>query len=260
MSEELRRVYQAILQAMANGDLAAVATVVAIGESGPRGAGAKMLVRADGQTVGSVGGGEAERQVIAEAQAAIAAGQPREMVYRPPASEATGDACSEGLRVFIEVLPPSPTLLIVGAGHVGQAVADLGASLGYRIVAVDDRPELVTAERFPRAAARLSGDLPDQIEALLLAAPTAVVIVTPHQTRDERVLAVLARKELAYVGLMGSRRRTAATFQRAREAGVDESFLQRVHSPIGLDIGAETPREIAVSIVAQIIAVLRGGE
>lgn len=260
MGEELHRVYQAILQAMAAGDFAAVATVVATGESGPRGAGAKMLVRADGQTIGSVGGGEAELQIVAEAQAAIAAGQPREVVYRPPGSETAGEACGEGLRVFIEVLPPPPTLLIVGAGHVGQAVADLGASLGYRIVVVDERPELVTAERFPQAAIRLSGDLPGQIEALPFAVQTAVVIVTPHRTPDEQVLGVLTQKSPTYVGLMGSRRRAAATFQRAREAGVDESFLQRVHSPIGLDIGAETPREIAVSIVAQVIAVLRGGE
>jgi xanthine dehydrogenase accessory factor len=197
-----------------------------------------------------------EAQVIAEGRAAIAEGRCREVVHQPGEGEA--DVCGEEMRIFIEVLPPRPTLLIVGGGHVGQAVAELGAFLGYRVAVVDQRPELVTPERFPWAQVRRVGDLAEQVADLPLTEQTYVVLVTPHHTPDERVLAALADRPVAYVGLIGSRRRTAQTFRRAREAGVPEELLERVHAPIGLDIGAETPREIAVSILAEIIGVQRG--
>ena len=254
MVEELERVYEAILEALREGRPAAVVTVTRVGGSTPRGVGAKMLVLDDGSTVGTVGGGEVEARAIEEARAAIAEGRCREVIHRP----AGDDVCGEEMHLFIEVLPPRPLLLIVGGGHVGQAVAELGALLGYRVAVVDERPEMVTPERFPQAQVRLAGDLAEQVARLPLDERTCVVIVTPHHTRDERVLAVLAERPVAYVGLMGSRRRTERTFQRAREAGVPESFLERVHTPIGLDIGAETPREIGVSILAEIIGAQRG--
>jgi len=259
MSEELERVYEAILEAVRMGKEAAIVTVIEVGDSTPRGVGAKMLVLADGSTVGTVGGGRVEARAIEEARAAIAEGRCRTVTVGPgkPASD-DADVCGEGMRVFIEVLPPRPTLLIVGAGHVAQAVAELGAFLGYRIAVVDERPGLVTAERFPQAHVRLAGDPAEQVARLPLNERTYAVVVTPHHSPDERVLAVLAGSPVAYVGLIGSRRRTAHTFRRAREAGVPEDFLERVHTPIGLDIGAETPREIAVSILAEVIAVQRG--
>ena len=119
---------------------------------------------------------------------------------------------------------------------------------------------MVTEERFPQAELRLTGDPVQQVEDFPVTEHTYVVMVTPHHTLDEKVLAVLAERPVAYVGLIGSRRRTAHTFERAREAGISDDFLERVYTPIGLDIGAETPREIAVSILAEIIAVQRGGE
>ncbi|HIE37545.1 MAG TPA: hypothetical protein EYH30_08510 [Anaerolineales bacterium] len=256
MNEELERVYAAILEAVREGRPGAVATVIQVGGSAPRGVGAKMLVLSDGSTVGTVGGGEVEAWVIAEGRAAIAEGRCREVVHRP--GEGDADVCGEDMRIFIEVLPPRPTLLIVGGGHVAQAVAELGAFLGYRVAVVDRRPELVTPERFPWAQVRRAGDLAGQVADLPLTEQACVVLVTPHHTPDEQVLAVLADRPVAYVGLIGSRRRTAQTFRRAREAGVPQEFLERVHTPIGLDIGAETPREIAVSILAEIIGVQRG--
>jgi len=259
MSEELEKVYQAILETLREGQAAAVATVIEARGSTPREAGAKMLVRADGTLVGTVGGGGVEARVIEAALEAIAAGRSRMLEYRL-VDEERGDPgiCGGDMRVFVEVLPPRPLLLILGGGHIGQALAELGAFLGYRIAVLDERPALVTAERFPWAQTRLAGDLAGQVAAFPLDAQTYVVMVTPHHTLDDKVLAVLAERPVAYVGLIGSRRRTAATFERARQAGVDEAFLERVHTPIGLDIGAETPREIAVSIIAEIIAVQRG--
>ena len=258
MTEEIERVYEAALEAIRRGEPAAMATVVEARGSTPRGASAKMLIYADGRTVGTVGGGGVEARIIEEAKAAIAEGTSRELDYRL-VDEARGapDICGVGMRIFVEVLTPRPTLLIIGGGHVGQAVAELGAFLGYRIAVVDERPGMVTPERFPQAEVRLTGDAAQQVANFPLTAHTYVVMVTPHHTLDEKVLAVLADHPVAYVGLIGSRRRTAHTFERAREAGDPEDLLERVHTPIGVDIGAETPREIAVGILAEIIAVQR---
>ncbi len=260
MFEELAQVYQAALDALRRGESAALATIVEAKGSTPRSA-AKMLVYADGRIVGTIGGGGVEARVIEEAQAAIAEGQSRLLEYRL-VDEERGDPgiCGGDMRIFVEVLTPRPTLLIVGGGHVGQAVAELGAFLGYRIAVLDERPEMVTPERFPQADVRLTGDPVQQVQEFPLTDHTYVVMVTPHHSLDEKVLAVLDDRPFAYVGLIGSRRRTAHTFERAREAGVPEALLQRVHTPIGLDIGAETPKEIAVSIIGEIIAVQRGRE
>lgn len=261
MVEELERVYEAILEAIRAGRPAAVATVIETGGSTPREVGAKMLIYPDGRTVGTVGGGAMESRVIEEAKAAIAERRSREVEYSL-VDEERGDpgVCGGNMRIFIEVLPTCPTLLIIGGGHVGQAVAQLGAFLGYRILVVDERPEMVTEERFPQAEQRLALDPAEAIASLPIDENTFVVMVTPHHSLDERVLAQLSGRSVGYIGLIGSRRRSALTFERAREAGVPEELLRRVHTPIGLDIGAETPREIAVAIIAEIIAVQRGKE
>jgi xanthine dehydrogenase accessory factor len=217
-----------------------------------------MLIYADGRTVGTVGGGGAEARVIEQAKAALAEGHARELSFEL-VDEERGDPgiCGGDMRIFVEVLTPRPTLLILGAGHVGQAVAELGDFLGYRIAVMDERPAMVTPERFPWAEMRLAGDLRDQVVGFPLTEHTYVVMVTPHHSLDEKVLEVLVGRPWAYVGLIGSRRRTAHTFERARQAGVPDGLLEQVHTPVGLDIGAETPREIAVSIMAEIVAVQR---
>jgi xanthine dehydrogenase accessory factor len=259
MFEEIERVYAAALEAIRQGEPAALATVIETHGATPRGASAKMLIYADGRTVGTVGGGGVEARVIEEAKAAIAEGQSRLLEYRL-VDEQRGDPgiCGGDMRLFVEVLAARPLLLIIGGGHIGQAVAELGAFLGYRIAVVDERPEMVTPERFPWAEARLTGDPLQQVADFPLTPQTYVVMVTPHHTMDEQMLKVLDGRPCAYIGLIGSRRRTAHTFGQARALGVSEELLQRVHTPIGLDIGAESPREIAVSILAEVIAVQRG--
>ncbi len=259
MYEELERVYEAILDVLRAGKPAAVATVMEVAGAAPRHAGAKMLVLADGTTVGTVGGGGVEARVVEEAKAAIAEGRSRELHYRLRDPE-RGDpgVCGGDMRIWIEVLPVRPTLLILGAGHVGQAVAELGAFLGYRIVVMDERPDLATPERFPWAEACITGKLAEEVARFPFGPQTYVVMVTPHYESDADILAALMPRSPAYVGLIGSRRRTALTFERAKALGVPEEWLGKIHTPIGLDIGAETPREIAVSILAEIIAVQRG--
>ena len=259
MSEELEQVYQAVLEAIQRGESAAVATVIATEGSGPRDVGAKILILADGRTVGTIGGGDAEAWVIAEAREAIVEGRSCEVTYdgesRPGADPST---CSNGVRLFVEVVPATPTVLIIGAGHVGQAVAELGTFLGYRTTVLDHRPELLTQDRFPQTTTKICGDPVELLTSLSPGDSTYIVIVTPHSSPDERILAALAGAPVAYIGLMGSQRRTLATFKRAAELDLPATFLQRIHTPVGLDIGAETPREIAASILGEIITVRRG--
>jgi xanthine dehydrogenase accessory factor len=259
MFEEAELVYEAALDALRRGESAALATVIEARGSTPRGTSAKMLVYADGRTVGTVGGGGVESRVIEEAKEAIAAGETRELDYRL-VDEERGDPgiCGGDMRIFVEPLVPRPLILVIGAGHVGQAVAELADYLGYRIAVLDERPELVTDERFPWAGTLLTGDVAEEVRDFGLDEHTYVVMVTPHHSLDEKILQVVADRPFAYVGLIGSSRRTAHTFERAREAGVPEEVLKQVHTPIGLDIGAETPRELAVSIMGEIIAVQRG--
>ena len=255
MIDRTEDIYEAALDAIRRGEPAALATVVEAGSSAPRDAGAKMLVYADGRTVGTVGGGPPEAWVIDQARQALAEGRPR--LLERPLEEDGEDVCGGDARFFVDVLLPPPTLLIIGAGHIGQAVASMGAWLGYRIAVLDERAELISAERLPRADALLSGPLGERLRDFPLTEQTYAVLVTPHHSPDEKALSVLAQQPVAYVGLLGSSRRTQATFKRARAIGVQSSFLERVHTPIGLDIHAETPREIALSILADVTAVRR---
>ena len=257
--EEIERVYEAALEALRQGEPVALATVIETEGSTPRAAGAKMLIRADGRTDGSVGGGAIEAGTIREALEALGEGQPRQMEQRSEEPEAGAEAgCRGRVRIFIEVLAPSATLLIIGGGHVGQALAELAGFLGYRVIVLDERPEMVTEARFPTASMRLSGPMAERLGQLPLTSQTSVVFLTPHHWPDEQLLAVLAGRPVAYVGMIGSKRRARATLERAAKLGVPSDFLARIHTPIGLGIGAETPREIAVSIAAEIIAVQRG--
>lgn len=161
--------------------------------------------------------------------------------------------------LFVEVLERPPMLVIAGAGHCALPLARLGRMLGFEVVILDDRPECATSERFPDAARIVVGDLGDEVEALHLGPNAHVVLVTRGHKQDEAILRRIVNRDLAYIGMIGSRRRIGAVFADMERDGYDPSRLDRVHSPIGLDIGAETPEEIAVSIMGEIIKTRRGG-
>lgn len=255
MTHTTEAIYEGVLKASRNGEPVALVTLVDAPGSAPRAPGAKMLVCADGRTLGSVGGGPAEAWVTQQARDALREERSRLVGALP---EQGRDACGDSMQFFVDVILPCPTLLIIGAGHIGQALASLGSWLGYRIAVLDERAALADSDHFPDADTLLCGSLDEHLRTLQLTETTYAVIVTPHHSADEEALAVLALHEVAYVGLLGSDRRTDATFRRARAAGVPDAFLQRVHTPVGMDIHAETPREIAVSILAEMTAVRRG--
>jgi xanthine dehydrogenase accessory factor len=158
---------------------------------------------------------------------------------------------------FSRELPPLPTLVIAGAGHVGQALAAIAGQMDFRVAVIDDRPDMVSAARFPEAK-RINGDIEAELTRLRITPHTYIVIVTRGHKNDGRALAAVVRSPAKYIGLIGSRRKIVTIFRDLHQAGVPRELLERVRSPIGLNIGAVSPAEIAVSIAAELIAVRHG--
>jgi xanthine dehydrogenase accessory factor len=253
--------YRKIAELEAQGEAFAVCTVVETQGSTPRNAGSKMLVLEDGRMIDTIGGGEMEGRVIAAAQAALLDGQPRTLSYNF-ADPQRGDpgVCGGQMEVYVEpVLPPS-TLVVVGAGHVGKAVTYLGNWLGFRVVASDDRPDFCTPEWAPGAHEFHPGELSTLPDFMKISRWTYIVLTTRGMNVDVEGLPALLDSPAAYIGVIGSRRRWALTRKKMIEMGVPSEKLDRIHSPIGLELNAETPEEIAVSILAEIIMLRRGGD
>ncbi len=251
-------VSEAITDVLQNFKPAALATVVKTRGASPRNPGAKMLVYPDGSIVGSVGGGEMEMRVIAAAKETLRDGQPR-YLDMTLSNEQRGDPliCGGEMEIFVEPLLAASTMVIVGAGHVGAAVAQLAKFLGFRTIVIDDRAEFLTRERLPHADETRAGDLAEQLSKLEITPQTHVVIVSRAHTLDAQVLRAVIEQPAAYIGMLGSKRRVLTVMDMLKKDGVSEEKLGRVHAPIGIEINAETPQEIAVSIMAEIIQVER---
>ena len=253
-------VFGAVARALEEGAPVALMTVVAAEGSTPRGAGAKMLVYGDGRTVGTIGGGTCEHDAAGRAREAIRLQQPVLVKY-DLAGEAAGDCdavCGGRMEVFIEPVVPAPRLYVVGAGHIGQHLARLSREIGFAVHVVDDREEFANAGRFPGAAEIGVGDIPAWLSQAAVPPGSYAVIVTRGHRHDLDALRVLIRRDLAYVGVIGSRAKVKSLFDTLRAEGVGPERLAEVHAPIGFDIGAVTPAEIAVSIAAELVAARRG--
>jgi xanthine dehydrogenase accessory factor len=253
-------VFKAASEAHETGKRAALATVIRVEGSVPRHVGSKMLVWGDGGIVGTVGGGAMEARVVADAQAALADGQARTVSYTlNDLRDGDPGICGGTVTVFVEPLQTRLTLLVIGCGHVGKALAELGKWAGFRVVVSDDRAEYCNADYIPGMDAYLvckPGDVPMQWP---IDSRTYVAAVTRGLPVDEQLIPALLATEAAYLGLIGSRRRWALTAKALEGVGVRADALNRIHAPIGLELQAETPQEIAVSILAEIIMVRRGG-
>lgn len=232
-----------------------VATVVAVGGSTPRSAGAKMVVYADGRTLGTVGGGAIESEVIERARSMVGSREPALLSFDlgPDLSM----ACGGRMDVFLEPVSAGARAVVIGGGHCGQAVAAVSRQAGFRVTVVDDRADVVSAERFPCAERRLVGGT-EVLGDLGIDGESFVVIVTRGHRFDKDWVKVVLPLRPKYVGMIGSEEKVRATFQDLAREGVPSTELETIHAPIGLDIGAETPDEIAVSVVAEMVAVRHG--
>jgi xanthine dehydrogenase accessory factor len=257
----LEEIFQEITKALERGESVALATIVKVSGSAPRKEGAKILVKPDGSTVGTIGGGALEATVIREALQALAEGKPRLLHYGLRADQHPEDlgVCGGDVEVFVDVISPPETLLLVGGGHVSLALAKLAKELGYRIAVLDEQSDFASKERFPFADKVLAGDLASLLETFPITPHTWVVIATRSHESDALALEKVINSPASYIGLLGSRRKVALIFKRLREKGFEESLLAKVFAPIGLDIGAETPEEIAISIMAEMVLHKRGG-
>jgi xanthine dehydrogenase accessory factor len=256
----MKSIYQAIADIESKNETAALCTIVRSQGSTPRHTTSKMLVYPDGRILGTVGGGEVETRVRSEALQVIAEGRPRLLSYNM-ADPARGDpgVCGGQLEIFVEPILPKPVLLLIGAGHVGKAVVHLAKWLGFYVIASDDRPEFCTPESVPEAdeyQAVAMSDLPEKVK---ITPWTYIVLTTRGMNVDVEGLPALLGLPYAYLGIIGSQRRWAMSRKSLTEKGIPEAVLDKIHSPIGLEIGAETPEEIAVSIMAEIL-LLRNGK
>jgi xanthine dehydrogenase accessory factor len=252
----VREVTRALLELLQSGHEGALATVIKTTGSTPQVPGARLLLREDGSSVGTVGGGAIERRVL-EALVEARAGASARVLACDLAKE-LGMCCGGSMEIFIEPIRATPRLCLFGAGHVAQPTAVLALSVGFEVVVVDEREELNSEQRFPGCRRELS----DAAAALRTLEPGQrdwLLIVTHDHQLDEEVLRLALLGRARYIGLVGSKRKVYRLLQRviARLGAVD---LQRVHAPVGLDLGAVSPSEIAVSIVGELIALVHGVE
>jgi len=211
-----------------------------------------MLIRDDGSRLGTVGGGEMESRVVDVAVEAMADGQPRLLTYRL-VDPSTGDpgVCGGEMDVYVEPYMNTASLLIIGAGHVGRAVCELAQWTGWDVHLWDDRPEQL--EELDDAVTPHGGELSEVLADIPLDARSAIVMVTRNVPLDVELIPAVVKQPAAYIGLMGSARRWSTTKKLLIDAGCSEDEISRISTPIGLEIGAETPEQIAISIIAEVV-------
>lgn len=243
-------VFREIVHLMDEGLPGVLVTVTEVEGHTPQVAGAKMIVRPDGSIAGTIGGGRIEHVVVSRALEVLASGEPATESWQLKAE--LGMCCGGRMTVFFEPIRATERLLLFGAGHVARATADLAAKTGFRVTVVDERPEWNSAERFA-GAERLVQPHGDVLPNLDLGPRDLVVIATHNHDHDREILGSVLRTAAGYVGMIGSTRKCEKTRKALRLEGLSDEVLARAHAPIGLDIFAETPEEIAVSIVGELV-------
>jgi xanthine dehydrogenase accessory factor len=255
-----QEVFEALNRALEAGEDAALVTIVSSQGSTPQRVGAKMLVFPDGRMVGTIGGGCYENDAFWKAKEAIQTRKPLLVKYdlNDDFAQENGLVCGGQMQVYIEPLESTPRLYVIGAGHVGYNLAKLAGTIGFKIHVLDDREKFANQERFPDAEAVVVETIPHWLQHAEIPSSAYVVIVTRGHTHDLDALRSLAKRELRYLGLIGSKAKVKRIYDALIDEGMPVEYLQRVHAPVGLDIGAVSPEEIAVAILAELIAVRRG--
>jgi len=259
-SEGSEAMFQEIAAALGRGEPGALVTVVRVSGAAPCGPGARLFVHADGGILGTLGGATTDARARDDALAALRSGESALATYHldPEGGESVG-SCGATLEVFVEPLRPEPRLVVAGSGYVAQALARLTAPLGWRVTLLDDRSEFVRSARLPEGVETAVGELPTLLRERQPDAMTAVVIVTRGHRSDKEALLAALETSAGYVGMIGSPGKVRTIFRGMLRDGVTAETLARVYAPIGLDLRAETPDEIALSIAAELLCWRRGG-
>lgn len=253
-------IYREIVSIRKRGERAAVATIVRRLGSTPRKDAAKMLIRQDGTALGSVGGGCVEAEVWQAAAEVIRTGRPELLRHELTEEDAENEGliCGGTVEIFVEPIVPDPHLLILGAGHLGQAICRLAHNVGFEVTIIDDRAEFASQQRFPDAGRILVRPLETPLDDLAPGPGTSILIVTRGHRHDQLATEQAIRTDAGYVGLVGSRRKIKMIVEALLEKGYPPERFRNLYAPIGIPIGSETPEEIAVSVVAELIALRKG--
>jgi xanthine dehydrogenase accessory factor len=242
-------IFREIINLLDKGGTGVLATLVTRAGSGARSVGTKMVITYQGETIGSLGGGVLDATIIQKAQEVLQTGEPVLLSVEP--EQDGGEVCGSTVKVFLEPLTSGPAVVIIGAGHVGRAVAGIADQTGFCVMLVDDRtPDETGIDNIHCRPDAFFQDLP-------VLQTTYIVICTRSHSLDYEVLQQALATPAGYIGLLGSRRKKESFFARLQQSGVAETDFSRIITPVGLDIGAQTPQEIGVSIVAQLIAMYR---
>jgi xanthine dehydrogenase accessory factor len=255
-------IYEEIVKLQRAGLRGAVATIVNVRGSIPSFKSAKMLVREDGSIAGTIGGGCVEAEVWQAAREVIASEKSRTVSFdlnQDPKYD-TGLVCGGTLEIFIEPVLPTPLLYIFGAGHVSLELYKTARNAGFDVIVMDDRDMYANSERFPEARQVIAEDFDEGLKKLSPGESSYIVIATRGHRDDMRVLRWAVQTPARYIGMIGSKRKAITVYRELVKEGLKPEFFDRVHSPVGLDIGAITPEEIAVSITAELIGMRRHAE
>ncbi|AHM58228.1 putative xanthine dehydrogenase accessory factor (plasmid) [Peptoclostridium acidaminophilum DSM 3953] len=238
------------------GRKSAMAIITMIEGSSPRGEGSMMVIKGSGETEGTIGGGAIERETIKHALECIEDGESRNYDFKLTEEEKSLDMiCGGRAQVFIKVFVPDNRLLIAGGGHVALKLYEIAQIMGFKTAIFEDRQEFCSRERFPKAHELVLGDIAENLRSYPVDENCYAVVVTRGHSHDEQALEALLGRNAAYIGMIGSRRKTAMVFDKLIKKGILESELEKVYAPIGIDTGGETPEEIALGIMAEIVAV-----
>lgn len=254
-------VFEEIVRMRRAGQRGALATIVHTNGSIPSYESSRMLVREDGSIAGTIGGGCVEADVWAAAKEVMHKESPRKMVFHlnNEAGYDNGLICGGTLEVFVEPILPQPILYIFGGGHISMALAKTASAAGFGIVVIDDREQFANPQRFPMAQEILTS-YENAFANLAPSASSYLVIVTRGHRDDMRVLAWAVRTQARYIGMIGSKRKVLSTYKALEADGFRPDEFERVYAPMGLEIGALSPEEIALSIAAELVAVRRNAQ
>lgn len=254
-------VYQELVNAIAKGERAVLATIISSHGSTPRKAGAKMLIKEDGSFVGTIGGGGTEYKVVQKVGEVVKSGKPQIVRFDLSGKDGTLQMiCGGQMEVFLEPILNAETVYLFGAGHVAQCTATMAKMLGFDVVVIDPRPEYNNSDRFPDADSRITEDWKEAFSRLNIEENSYVVIHTIGSVVDEKCLEFALTTPAKYIGMLGSKRKAIEIKKNLQEKGLPQEKLDKVHSPMGLDIGAESPEEIAVAIMAEMTQMRRRGQ
>jgi xanthine dehydrogenase accessory factor len=255
-------VFDELVRLRGLGQKCALATIVEVNGSIPSFQTAKLLVREDGSLVGTIGGGCVEAEVWNAAREVIETGKPRNMNFSlgQDAAYDNGLICGGQLQVFVECINPQPGVLIFGGGHISKSLAKVLDLAGFRVSVIDNRETYANAERFPEAAEVFAEEYEEVFPKLSVTESTYIVIVTRGHRDDMRVLRWALTTGARYISMIGSRRKTISVVKELEKEGISRSAFDRVYAPMGLEIGAVSPEEIAISVAAEMIAMRRDPE